>query len=633
MPRLRIAATLSALIALAVAPAAAHAAVTGSQITSWTSNQPATSNNPYLISFDNPPVGPTTLTVKGTAAGTGSVDIVCYSGSTPTVTRIAASVAVQGNGTFNSGAVPLKPIAGSVCRLRAVPAGSDGAGNDVSNFAGPTLAVSEAALPVATIGGALLNHGTPYNVYVNDVTFTGTAAWASPGVTPSTSAVGCGGPFAAPIDSVGNVGDYAIDCTGSLLSNDLGAFGGRSEVQVDGRNAYDPASAQALFAAAGGHAASQNLSGFPTDLTGNVTWDPTTGLLTSTSDESWVICNGPNMQVQSFATCPNFVNSGVKLQRTTTTSDGGRVVTLTDTWSSTDGQAHSLDLLYDDFVGVLALDSGNAGYEFPGQSSFSQSSPGTDVPGPSNVPGSILVRTNVTKPDGDPSEAAGAITFGKAPSEFRFPSNNEFEEHNLVLVPAGGSASLSYIYSVGYSVADVSALALAAQDRFEPPSVVIGSPASGTAVSSPTVTVSGTADAGSGINSIVVGGQTVPVASNGGWTAQVPLSPGTNTITALATDGAGATAQAQVAVVYNAPAPPPAPPAPPAPVKCKVPRTKGMKLAAAERAVRAAHCKVGKVKHVASKKVRSGRIMSTSPSAGRILKVGTKIEFFVSKGR
>ena len=70
------------------------------------------------------------------------------------------------------------------------------------------------------------------------------------------------------------------------------------------------------------------------------------------------------------------------------------------------------------------------------------------------------------------------------------------------------------------------------------------------------MTVSGIADAGSGVSSIVVGGQTVPVASNGGWTAQVPLSPGTNTITALATDGAGATAQAQVAVVYNAPPPP-----------------------------------------------------------------------------
>ena len=36
-------------------------------------------------------------------------------------------------------------------------------------------------------------------------------------------------------------------------------------------------------------------------------------------------------------------------------------------------------------------------------------------------------------------------------------------------------------------------------------------------------------------------------------------------------------------------------------VKCKVPRTKGTKLPAAERAVRQAHCKVGKVKRVTSK--------------------------------
>ncbi len=629
MPRLRIAATLTALIALAVAPAAARATVTSSQVTGWTSSQPGTpANNPYLISFDNPPLGPTTLTVTGTAAGTGSVDIVCYSGSSPTVTRIASSVPVE-SGSFNSGAVSLKPIAGSVCRLRAVPVGDDGSG-DNSDFAGPQLAVSEAALPVASITGNGLNNGTPYNIYVNDVTFTGTAAWGSPGVTPSSSEVGCGGPFVAPVDAEGDVGNFAIDCVGSLLSNDLGAFGGRSEVQIDGRNAYDPDSAQALFAVVGGHAASQNLPGFPTGLTGNVTWDPTTGLLTSTSDESWVVCNGPNEQVQTFVTCPNFINSGVRLQRTTTTSDGGRVVTMTDTWSSTDGQAHAVDLLYDDFVGVNGQGNGDRGYEFPGQSSFLQYGPATDVPGPSSVPGSILVRTNVTQPDGDPSEAVGAVTFGKAPSDFRFASNNEFEEHNFAVVPAGGSTSLSYIYSVGYSVADVSALALAAQDRFEAPSVVIGSPASGTAVSSPSATVSGIATAGSGITSIVVGGQTVPVASDGAWTAQVPLSPGTNTITALATDGAGATAQAQLAVVYNAPPPPPSPPVA---VKCKVPRTKGMKLPVAERALRQAHCKVGKVKHVTSKAVRSGRVMSTTPKAGRILRAGTKIELFVSKGR
>ena len=150
-------------------------------------------------------------------------------------------------------------------------------------------------------------------------------------------------------------------------------------------------------------------------------------------------------------------------------------------------------------------------------------------------------------------------------------------------------------------------------------------------MSTATATLSGIASAGSGITSLVVGGQTVPVGSNGAWTAQVPLSPGTNTITALATDAAGATAQAQVrGHLQPARA---APPSAPAPVRCKVPRTKGMKLPTAEKAVRQAHCKVGKIKQLTSRTVHRGRVMSTSPRAGRMLRAGSKVELFVSKGR
>ena len=635
MSWLRIFATVTALLALAVVPAAAQATVTGSDITTWTSLNPATSNDPYLISFDN---NPTTLTVSGTATATNGdrVDVVCYFGSSGNLQdAVLESGVTVTNSKFTASNQHLQNIAGHACRLRAVPTGAEGS-SDNSDFAGPDVAVSEAALPVATIGGTGLNNGTPYNDYVNDVTFTGYAAWGSPGITPATNEVGCGGPFAAPIDSDFDVGNFAIDCMGSLLSNDLNAFGGRSEVQIDGHNAYDPGSAQALFAAAGGHAASQNLPGFPNTapntITDHVTWDPTTGLLSSQSDESWVECNGPNEQIQTFLTCPSFVDSGVKLDRDITTSDGGRVVTMTDTWSSTDGKAHSLDLLYDDYNGLFGVATGDRGYQFPGQTGFSEFGPGTDVPGPSTAPGSILVRTNVTAPDGSPNEAVGAITFGTTPSEFRFVSNNEFEEHNVVVVPAGGTASLRYVYSVGYSVSDVSQLALAAQDRFEPPSVVIGSPTSGTTASTATTTLSGIASAGSGIQSLVVDGQSVPVASDGAWSTEVPLSSGTNMITAVATDAAGATAQAQVAVAYSPPPPPPPSPLAP-PVKCKVPKTKGMKLNAAEKALRRAHCKVGKVKRHKSPTVRSGRVMSTTPHAGRVLKAGTKIELFVSKGR
>ncbi len=287
-----------------------------------------------------------------------------------------------------------------------------------------------------------------------------------------------------------------------------------------------------------------------------------------------------------------------------------------------------LNLLYDDAIGLVTTPpDGEPGYEFPGQSTFSPYAAGNTLPGPGSAPGSILVHTNVAAPDGDPSEAVGALTFSTAPSEFAFTANDDFEEHNVLVVPAGGRATLSYVYSVGYSIADVTAMALAGQDHFEPPSVVIAPPAGGTTVSTATTTLSGIASAGSGIASLLVGGQTVPVASNGAWTAQVPLSPGTNTITAVATDAAGATARAQVAVVYNPP------PTPPAPVRCRVPRTKGMKLPAAEKALRRSHCKVGKIKKQTSRAVRRGRVTSTSPRAGRTRRAGSKVELFVSKGR
>ena len=58
-----------------------------------------------------------------------------------------------------------------------------------------------------------------------------------------------------------------------------------------------------------------------------------------------------------------------------------------------------------------------------------------------------------------------------------------------------------------------------------------------------------------------------------------------------------------------------------------------MKLAAAERALRQAHCKVGKIKRVKSRTVRKGRVTSTSPRAGRMFRAGNKVELFVSKGR
>jgi hypothetical protein len=644
LPRLWIAAIIAAIATLGVAPAAAQATVTTTNITSWTSNSSGTPpDSPYLISYDNQP---TTLAVTGTAPGAVSgdrVDIVCYSGASSQFKTLTSNLVVGANGTFSTptgtSAPHLSQIAGRACRLRAVPHNGAGTG-DKSVFAGPNLAIAETALLPTISGGP--NNGTAYNFYVNGVTFTGFAAWKAPGTPAAPGAGACGGPYAAPVDPAFDLGNFPIDCAGSLFGDDLGTWGGRSEVMVDGRNAYDPAAAQGLIARTGGlDNGSQDLPGFPPPVNVAVDFDPSTGQISSRSTESLVSCHGADpYKPQTTAACPSFDDTGVTLTRVTTTSDGGRVITLTDTWSSKDGNSHSLDLLYDDFAGVFGNADGERGWQFPGQSGFSQYAADASVPASGSAPNSILLRTNVGAPDGDPNEGFGAITFGHAPAGFRFAGPSELEEQQLLNVPAGGTASLSYVYSIASSQGissqgtssqpSISDLAMAAQDRFQPAAVQITSPADGTTVSAANVTLTGTATAGSGIRSLVVGGQAVAVAQGGAWSVQVPLSPGANTITALVTDGAGATTQAQVTVVYQPPAPPPPPPVV---AKCHVPRIKGMKLRAAEKALRKAHCRVGKVKHVSARKLAPGRVMNTIPHAGRRLRAGSKIEVFVSEGR
>lgn len=618
MPRLWIAAIAIAVALLGLAPAAAQANVTSSTITSWVtsttdSNGTTTlTNAPYVVSFDN---AGTTLTVSGTATGTGTVAIVCFYGGGQWI-AYSPTLAVTNN-AFHSAPLSLRSIGGHTCRLRAIPSTSTPiSASDTDTFAGPRIAVAETGLAAVST-----NSQVPYNYLVSAPTFTGAAGWG---------AAGSCGPFAAAMTSNFDPPNNAINCAGSLLSDDLGAFGGRSEVQVDGVNAYDAASAQSLFSG-GGHPSSQTLSGFPSLSVPMVDWDPTTGLMSSSADEGWVVCDGPNEEKQSFGTCPRFLGAGVALQRNVTSSDGGRVVTMTDTWSSTDQKAHTLDLLYDDYVGMKTSNA-QRGYEFPGQSTFTAYGQGDTVPAPGGAPGSILVRTNLAAADGDPTEAVGAITFSAAPSGFAFASNNELEEHQVLQVPAGGAASLTYVYSTGFSIADVTGTALAAQDHYDSPALAITSPANGATVTVPTVALSGTATAGSGFKSITVGGQTVSVSRSGAWSANVALGAGSNTITAIGTDAAGATLQAQVTVVYQPPSPTPPPPSTPSAITCTVPRTKGMKLPAAERALRRAHCKVGKVKRVSSKKIARGRVMNTTPRPGRRLPGGAKVALSVSKG-
>jgi len=78
------------------------------------------------------------------------------------------------------------------------------------------------------------------------------------------------------------------------------------------------------------------------------------------------------------------------------------------------------------------------------------------------------------------------------------------------------------------------------------------------------------------------------------------------------------------------PQPPPPPPPPPAPApKCVVPRVIGLKLARARTRIRAAGCRVGRIRRTRSRRV--GRVLAQTPRAGRIRPLRARIDLVVGR--
>jgi hypothetical protein len=74
-----------------------------------------------------------------------------------------------------------------------------------------------------------------------------------------------------------------------------------------------------------------------------------------------------------------------------------------------------------------------------------------------------------------------------------------------------------------------------------------------------------------------------------------------------------------------------APPSKPKP--CVVPKLKGKTLKAVKRQLKSHSCRLGKVKHAASRTVKKGGVISQKPKAGKRLKHGAKVNLVVSRGR
>jgi hypothetical protein len=482
------------------------------------------------------------ITVSGTSDGTSgvdSVDIWCYEVNSH-LRGYTAGITVGANGDFTA-QVPESDFPANTCHLIAVPHGTPP--SSISSYSGPRVSFSQFNVSMIASGP---NAGKSYDLLLADMTMTAQ--------TYINSFDSCGPATTLPKanDPTVTVSGYMFSCAGNFYNSahDLGAGNDmtRSEIQVDGQNVYGAASANALF----GSATSAGFAGFPGATVTLGSFDPATGDAQLTDSEPLVTCLPADAYNPSSNDCTSFGAAGVTISRLNQLTSGARVTTQVDTISSTDGAAHTVDLLYETDLGSTA------GWELPGQSSFTQHSTGDTAGGPGSGPGTIYVINN---PGSSPSfnNVIGDMTFATPYTSIRFDNTLSSSQSSALIdyqrtVPAGGCTTIAWSYGTGESQSEVSGYAATAAGSMAAPSVAITAPASGSRVHATSVQVTGTVNAASGIDCVSVNGVGATV-SGGTWSATVPLSAGQNTLAVTASSLAGGTTTTSERVTLDKSAP------------------------------------------------------------------------------
>ena len=440
MTRLKAILGGACLVAVLVVTPSAHAAVTASSIT--TPADPSFFVNDSLAASN-------TFAISGTTTGgtTGDhVDIRCFFDGT--FTTVASNVAVGSDGSFSVPDADVAAINGLTCRLRAVPSGTSPV--DLTPFAGPQLGISQRLQ--YTVGGNGPNAGTIDDYYFYDQQLTASTGYYSLG--------DCGLVLGYLYDTTGAITTDTWDCNDYLWYTN-GAD--RSELQVDGANAFSPAAVN--------YANLRGAGGFPA-LSYTYTVDPHTGNLEVHETDPLVKCTDPTFP-PTQQTCPTLVSTGVTDHRTITTDHDGHLIWITDAFTSTDGQSHSLDLEWENDNQFHAYGNGDSTqleYEFPGASGYSTHTQGDTVSLP-NTPGTIFVRMHGAA-DGDMSTGQGAIVYDRPLSQAIFyrVSTPDWEGvllHQTATVPAGSSMQIRFAYVEDYQSANVASLADLAAKTFK----------------------------------------------------------------------------------------------------------------------------------------------------------------------
>jgi len=522
-----VVAVVLAMVALPVA--SASAIVETSQITT-----PAALSFPFAQESNK-------LTVEGTATGLSEVDIRCYYGTgTTSYYTLENEVPVNGGGDFKTEVLASR-LPDEVCQLRAVPHSSSLAlpPGDKEEFEGPTLVTSDFTQEAT-------------NYFAASSTLTGTFYFQSAGNFALESSL-------YSTSAHENVNFFYGEM-------DLKAFppiGSRSTVQIDGANAYVPEAASEVNNALEEEAKENKEAFIPPSGKPSVTvhshFEESTHQIKVEEEDPVVKCSPAATFPPTVTSCTSFVPTGVKVDRIWVSSDEDHLASMTETWVSTNGAAHTVNARY--FNELYEVEKG-ATYQFPGEAGFGPTTTGESKTLPSGA-GMILYKSTPSLTElGNGADPQGAIVYDTAPSEpIKIASgsgggtSSRFETPYQRTIAAGGSSTLRMSFVQAFGLPEVRSLAAAALTSYYP-TVAIASPANATAVATPTVTVTGTASDSGALSSLTVNGAAVAVGAGGAWSTSVALKPGANTITATATDQAGLSSSSAITVTYTVPKPP-----------------------------------------------------------------------------
>jgi hypothetical protein len=280
-----------------------------------------------------------------------------------------------------------------------------------------------------------------------------------------------------------------FECDAALYEENASPSGQstRSELLIDGANAYSPATAAYVE-----KALATTIPGAP-QISATQSFDKATGLLTIHEIDRIVRCSPEASFPPTAKSCTGFVPTGVQLERIWQTDDANHVALMTDNWSSLDGYPHTLDALYHQEL-VDAGKSGGAD-ELPGSSAFSETTRGQLATLPAG-PGAIYHKVDgETATAGDGEHPQGAIVYDPAPSAplAVFEGSGEgsydgFEMPYQGTIPASGPYAVRMAFIQAYALPEVEALAKATISSY-PPAPTATPPLTGPLLPAPGLTV------------------------------------------------------------------------------------------------------------------------------------------------